>query len=119
MAVANLITGKHIYDAINALSDVDKKGGPVVASVLQAAKKNGENKGFAEERMFVKTSIVGKAISHKKIDIKGRGKMGMIKVPKSSITITLEERSPQDYYKMIMRGDTPPGIAATYRKLLY
>ena len=94
MAVANLITGKHIYDAINILADVDKKGGPIVASVLHAARKNGQNKGYSEERMFVKYSIVGKAISHKKVDIKGRGKMGMIKVPKSSLRITLEEKSP-------------------------
>lgn len=46
MAVANLITGKHIYDAMNILADVDKYGGPVVKSVLEAARKNGENKGF-------------------------------------------------------------------------
>lgn len=44
--------------------------------------------------MFVKTSIVGKAIKMKKIDIKGRGRTGIIKVPVSQITITLEERSP-------------------------
>jgi ribosomal protein L22 len=119
MAVANLITGKHIYDAIATLNGVDKKGGPIVESVLFAAKKNGQNKGFNEERMFVKTSIVGKGISHKKVDIKGRGKMGMITVPKCSLVITLEERSATDYYKMIMKGETPAGIAATYRRLLY
>lgn len=94
MSVANLITGKHIYDAMAIVNTVDKKGGPVVKSVLEAARKNGENKGFAEDRMFVKTSVVGKGLSHKKIDIKGRGKTGIIKVPKSSIVITLEEKSP-------------------------
>jgi ribosomal protein L22 len=45
-----------------------------VRSVLEAARKNGENKGFCEERMFVKTSIVNKKIHHKKLDIKGRGR---------------------------------------------
>lgn len=69
--------------------------------------------------MFVKTSIVGKAIKLKKMDIKGRGRTGMIKVPKSSITITLEEKSPQDFYKLIMMGQTPPGLAHTMRKMLY
>jgi len=34
MCVANLIKGKHIYDALNVVSKVDKKGGPVVMSVL-------------------------------------------------------------------------------------
>lgn len=102
MAVANLITGKHLYDALNILAGVDKKGGPVVKSVLEAARKNGENKGYSEDRMFVKTAIVNKAIDHKKIDIKARGKTGMIKVPRSSVTITLQEKSPQDFYKLIM-----------------
>jgi ribosomal protein L22 len=94
MSVANIITGKHIYDALNVLAQVNKKGGPLVKSVLEAARKNGENKGYSDDRMFVKTAIVNKAIDHKKIDIKGRGKTGMIKVPRSALLITLEERSP-------------------------
>jgi hypothetical protein len=73
-AVASLITKKHIYDALGTLSTVDKKGGKIVESVLQACKKNGERKGFTTERMFVKTSIVGRGLSHKKLDIKGRGR---------------------------------------------
>jgi len=94
MTVANLITGKHIYDAMNIVAGVDKKGGPLVKSVLEAARKNGEKKGYSEDRMFVKTSIVNKALDHKKIDIKGRGKTGVIKVPKSALIITLEEKAP-------------------------
>lgn len=119
MAVANTITGKHIFDAINIVNSQYKKGAPVVLSVLNAAIKNGERKGFAEDRMFVKTSIVGKRLSHKKLDIKGRGRMGVIRVPKSSITITLEERSPQDFYKMIVSGRAPNGVAHTMRRMLF
>lgn len=94
MSVANLIRGKHIYDAMNILGGVDKKGAPVIKSVLEAARKNGERKGYCEDRMFVKLSICNKAIAFKKLDIKGRGKMGMIKVPRSAYEITLEEKSP-------------------------
>lgn len=119
MACANLITGKQIYDAMNIIDQVDKKGGPIVKSVLMAARKNGERKGFLEDRMFVKTSIVNKRNSHKKLDIKGRGKMGVITVPRCSLIITLEERSAEDYYKMIMTGKAPGGIAHTMRKMLY
>jgi len=87
--------------------------------VLEAARKNGENKGYSDDRMFVKTAIVNKAIDRKKIDIKGRGKTGMIKVPRSALLITLEERSPQDFYKMVMAGKTPPGVSHTFRRMLY
>ena len=119
MSCANLLKGKHLYDALNIIGHVDKKGGPIVKSVLEACRKNGENKGYSEDRMFVKTAIVGKAIKMRKMDIKARGRTGIIKVPKSSITITLEERSPQDFYKMVMKGETPPGMAHTIRKMLY
>jgi ribosomal protein L22 len=119
MAVANTITGKHVYDALNTVNAQYKKGAPVVLSVLNAAIKNGQRKGFAEDRMFVKTSIVGKRLSHKKLDIKGRGRMGVIRVPRSSITITLEERSPQDFYKMIVSGKAPTGVAHTMRRMLF
>lgn len=119
MACANLITGKHIYDAMNVIAEVDKFGGPVVKSVLEAARKNGENKGYSEDRMFVKFATTGKAIHHKKMDIKGRGRTGMIKVPVSSLRITLEEKSPQDFYKMIVSGKTPPAVGHTMRKMLY
>ena len=81
-------------DALQIIQKCDKKGGPYVFACLRAAIKNGERKGYNQERMFVKFVTVGRAISHKKIDIKGRGKMGMIKVPKSTVRITLEEKNP-------------------------
>ena len=50
--------------------------------------------GYSEDRMYVRTSIVNKALDHKKLDIKGRGRQGIIKVPKSAYVLTLEEKSP-------------------------
>lgn len=118
-ASACLIRGKHVYDALAAISNCEKKGGPHVHATLRAAIKNGERKGFTEERMWVKFCTVGRSISHKKVDIKARGKMGMIKVPKSSVRITLEEKSPQDFYKMICAGKAPAGVGHIVRKVLY
>ena len=59
--------------------------------------------------MWVKSIVCGKGILQKKIDIKGRGRMGIIKVPKCSIKLVLEEKHPQDYYKMLLKGECPPG----------
>jgi ribosomal protein L22 len=53
-----------------------------------------------EERMYVKSVICGKGILMKKLDIKGRGRMGIIKVPKCSIKVQLEEKSTQEFFKM-------------------
>ena len=68
-------------------------------SVIQAARANGVKKGLAEERFFIKEVIIGKALGARKIDIRARGKMGMIHANKSSISVRMEEMTPADFYK--------------------
>ncbi len=118
-AAAIMIRKKHIYDANALINNVAKKGGKLINSVLQAARVNGIKKGYAEERMFVKTVVLGKALGQKKMDIRARGKFGMIHAPISSITITLEEKSQADFYKMMVSGKAPPAIGHMFRKMLY
>jgi hypothetical protein len=55
----------------------------------------------------------------RKVDIKARGKMGMIRKPYSSITVILEEKSPVDFYKMLITGKCPPAVGFVFRKMLY
>ena len=69
--------------------------------------------------MFVKSVVLGKALGQKKMDIRARGKFGMIHAPISSITITLEEKSQADFYKMMVAGKTPPTMGHRFRKMLY
>lgn len=116
---ATLVRKKHIYDALNLIGNVAKKGGRIVKSVLEAARVNGVRKGFAEERMFVKEIVLGKSLGPKKIDIKARGKYGLIHAPRSTITVVLEERSPADFFKMVVKGETPPTLGHTFRKMLF
>ena len=71
-----------------------------------------------EDRMWIKTFICGKGLWFKKIDIKGRGKMGIIRVPKSSMKIVIEEKGPIEYYKHLLKGETPAGLADTVRQML-
>mmetsp|Transcript_28550 Transcript_28550/g.20634 ORF Transcript_28550/g.20634 Transcript_28550/m.20634 type:complete len:98 (+) Transcript_28550:306-599(+) len=97
MAVAELIKKRHFTDALRLVEGSDKKGADIIRNVLIAAKINGINQGYDPERFFVQRVTVGKGLSHKKIDIKGRGRHGTIKVPKSSVCITLEEKSMKDY----------------------
>jgi hypothetical protein len=115
----NIIKGCHIYDAIAKAKMVNSKSGEVVRTVLEAARKNGLSQGGSEERFFIKTAIVGKKLRGKKIDIKGRGKHGMITGNQSSVSITLEEKQPADFYRMILLGKTPPGLAWMMRRMLY
>lgn len=75
---AILVRKKHIFDALSVLENSDKKGSQLIRSVLEAARANGIKKGLSEERFFVKEVILGKANGPKKIDIRARGKFGMI-----------------------------------------
>jgi hypothetical protein len=68
--------------------------------------------------MFVKSVICGKGFLMKKIDIKGRNRMGMIMVPKCSIKLVLEEKPLKDYYKMLVKGECPPGLSNLLRTML-
>lgn len=118
-ACCDVVRKMHIYDALNAIQNVQKKGGQIVKSVLEAARVNGTKKGLAEERMFVKEIVLGKALGPRKLDIKARGKMGIIRSNISSISITLEEKSMPDFFKMMMVGKCPPAIGLIFRKMLY
>ena len=77
------------------------------------------NKGRDPERMFVHTITVGGSILHKKPDIKGRGRTGVIRKPLSSIRIVLAEKSISDFYKMMLVGEASPGLAAFFRRMVF
>ena len=68
--------------------------------------------------MFVKSIICGKGFMFKKLDIKGRSRMGIILVPKCSIKIVLEEKPMEDWYKLMLTGKSPPGIGHMFRSMM-
>lgn len=110
---------KHIFDAVTLIANVPKKGGQLISSVLEAARVNAIKKGMAEERLYVKECIIGKALGMRKIDIRARGKFGMIHLPKSSIKVVLEEKSLEDFFKMCLKGECPPAVGHIFRKMLF
>jgi len=63
--------------------------------------------------------LIGKGLGMKKIDIRARGKFGMIHLPKCSIKITLEERPLEEFYKDLVRGNATPHTAHVFRKKLF
>jgi hypothetical protein len=73
---------------------------------------------MSEERLFVKSIICGKGLMYKKLDIKGRGRMGIIRVPKSSIKIVLEEKPIEQWYKLMIQGKCPAGMSNLLRTML-
>ena len=69
--------------------------------------------------MWVKTVTVGSGVLFKAPDIKGRGRCGVIRKPKCSMRIVLEEKTTTDFYAMMLKGETPPALGSIYRQMIY
>ena len=69
--------------------------------------------------MWVKTVTVGSGVVFKAPDIKGRGRCGVIRKPKCNMRIVLEEKTPAEFYALMLKGHTPPGLANIYRQMIY
>lgn len=67
----------------------------------------------------MKEVICGKGILQKKLEIKGRGRMGIRKVPKCSVRIVLEEKPIEEFYRLILEGKTPPALALMLRTVQF
>jgi len=116
--VASMIKGKHLYDAQQILNNTHKKASHVFLKVVNSARNNAVQQGMQEERLFIKEIICGKAIMQKKIDIKGRSKMGIILVPKCHVKLVIEEKPLEEYYELLLKGECPASISTMMRTML-
>jgi len=69
--------------------------------------------------MYVKTITVGGYFANKRPDIKGRGRTGIIRKPMSNMRVVMEEKTDVDFYKMMLKGETPVGLSTVLRKVVY
>ena len=113
------IRGKHISEAFTNISKVHKKGASYVTELLTKMKDEGIEKGYNPDLFYVHEAYVGKGLRGKKIDIKARGKFGVIRRPKSSLNIILHEKPIEHVIKKSLKGETPPGVGEIFRRRLY
>ena len=118
-AVCAVVRGQSLVDAKARLAIVDKKGAKFVLELLNQLEEKGVKQERNPEQMYVRTVTVGSGYVYTAPDIKGRGRCGMIRKPKCSMRIVLEERSATDLYKLMLKGETPIGLAALFRRMAY
>jgi len=53
----------------------------------------------------------------KKLEIKGRSRMGMQRIPKCSIKLVVEEKPLKDFYIMMLKGECPQGFSDMLRSV--
>ena len=68
--------------------------------------------------MFIKEIICGKGLLFKKMAIMGRSRMGIMRIPKTSIKVILEEKPLVEYYKMMLKGNCPPQMAQLLKSVM-
>ncbi len=118
-AAAQTIRGKSLVDAKVILASVDKKGGRLITELLEEMEELGVKRGKNPEQMYVRTITVGGSILYKAPDIKGRGRTGIIRKPVCSMRIVLEQKSAAEFYKMMLKGETPAGLSGLFRRMMY
>ena len=117
--VLKCIRGKSLTDAKHILANLDKKGARYANELVDEIVERGIKRGRNPDMMFISTATCGGNYLLKKPDIKGRGRCGMIHKPVSRMRIVMEEKSSADFYKMVLKGDTPPGFSAVLRRIVF
>jgi len=90
--VAQMIRGKKVGKAMDALTFSPKRIANDVKKTLLSAIANAENNhGLDIDRLYVSEATVGKALVMKRLDIRGRSKAGRITKPFSHLRIIVSE----------------------------
>jgi large subunit ribosomal protein L22 len=90
--VAQMIRGKHVSKALNELTFSPKRIAIDVKKTLLSAIANAENNhGLDIDNLYVSEATVGKSLSMKRLDIKGRSRRGQIVKPFSNLRIIVSE----------------------------
>ena len=118
-AVAACIRNEPYIDAKKILAGVDKKGARWIGELIDQMADKAIRRGRNPEQFWIRTITVGGSILMRKPDIKGRGRCGTIKKPVCSMRIVMEEKTDSDFFKMMVKGDAPKGLAALFRRMLY
>lgn len=91
--VVDLIRGKGIEDAINALRFLPKKGARMTQKLLESAMHNArEQKGADIDRLFVSEAYVDRGMFMKRFMPRAQGRATPIHKPSAHITVVLGER---------------------------
>lgn len=91
--VADLIRGKSVSEAREALAFLVKKSSPAMLKLLDSAVANARTTGHSVESLFVKTITVNKGAVLKRYRPFGRGRAGSLHKEMSIVALELGERS--------------------------
>ena len=87
--VADLVRGKSIPAAREALAFLPKKSSPAIAKLIESAVSNAKDLGIAAEDLYVKSIAVNKGAVMRRFRPFSRGRSGSIRKTMSIVTLEL------------------------------
>ena len=89
--VADLVRGKTVAQAKDALAFMPQKSAPDVEKLLNSAVANAREKGLSAENLFVKMIQVNKGIAMRRFKPMARGRAAQFRKTMSIVTLELGE----------------------------
>ena len=90
--VADLVRGKGIQDALNALAFLPKSSAQIILKLLKSAVANAEQKGLNDvDKLYVKTIYVDGGAVLKRFVPRAMGRASKIRKPTSHISVVLSD----------------------------
>lgn len=90
--VADSIRNMKADEALNALSQISKRGALSLDKTLKSAIANAVNKGLVKEKLFIKSLEINEAPALKRYHPSSRGRIHPYKRKGSHVKIVLEEK---------------------------
>ena len=112
------IIGLHILDAMNVMSKVRKRAAEPILKTLGQARLHAIHRGFDENKLFVQSALTNKQKSRTFLYYHAKGRSGKMRKDWVKFTINLEEKPANQFFKMMIGGQCPPGLAAVYKTKL-
>lgn len=94
-AIAGLIRGKNVNDAVNQLGHFVRRSSLPIKKLIDSAIANAENNfNMIRDNLYVKSIIVDEGVKLKRMRAKGFGRAASIQKKTSHIKIILDEHTP-------------------------
>lgn len=90
--VADMVRGKRVADALNALAFLPKRASEPMQKLVRSALANARAKGMTEDILVISRIEVGQGIVFKRFMPRARGKASPIRKKTSHITVHLTEK---------------------------
>ncbi len=116
--LAWLVRGRTVSDALFQMRFAKQlRSNEFMALIIEGVNRAEKQFGLAQEQLRVAICTVNRGSFLKRLDIKGRGRTGMIKRPASHLTVVLRQRDPEaEAQPWLPAGQRKRGFSAKLRR---